>query len=130
MGERIKELRKALGLTQQEFAKRIGSVQNTITGYETGRRIPSSQVISLISREFNVNETWLRTGEGEMFVQLSKEYQLLEWAGKALSSDPDSFKIRFVKMLMSLTEAEWELLERKARELVSGDDVYKKRADG
>jgi len=48
LNERIKELRKSLGLTQQEFAEQIGSVQNTITGYETGRRIPSNQVISLI----------------------------------------------------------------------------------
>lgn len=67
MNERIKKLRKALDLTQHEFAKRIGSVQNTITGYETGRRIPSNQVISLICKTFNVSETWLRTGEGEMF---------------------------------------------------------------
>ena len=71
MNERIKKLRKALGLTQHEFANRIGSVQNTITGYETGRRVPSNQVISLICREFNVNESWLRTGEGEMFVPKS-----------------------------------------------------------
>ena len=67
MNSRIKKLRKALDLTQQEFANRIGSVQNTITGYETGRRIPSNQVISLICKTFNVSETWLRTGEGEMF---------------------------------------------------------------
>ena len=67
MNERIKELRKALDLTQTEFANRIGSVQNTITGYETGRRIPSNQVIALICREFNVSEEWLRTGTGEMF---------------------------------------------------------------
>ena len=64
MNDRIKRLRRALDLTQQEFAARIGSVQNTITGYETGRRVPSSQVISLICKEFNVNEAWLRTGEG------------------------------------------------------------------
>lgn len=130
MGERIKELRKALGLTQQEFAEKLRIKRNTIAKYETRRGEPIDAVISLICREFNVNESWLRTGEGEMFIQLPKEYQLLEWAGKALPSDPDSFKIRFVKMLMSLTEAEWELLERKARELVSGDDVHKKRADG
>lgn len=130
MGERIKELRKALGLTQQEFAEKLRIKRNTIAKYETRRGEPIDAVISLICREFNVNESWLRTGEGEMFIQLPKEYQLLEWAGKAPSSDPDSFKIRFVKMLMSLTEAEWELLERKARELVSGDDVHKKRADG
>ena len=71
--ERIKKLRKALNLTQAEFASRIGSVQNTITGYETGRRVPSNQVISLICREFNVDETWLRTGEGEMFLSRPKD---------------------------------------------------------
>ena len=69
MNNRIKELRKQLRLTQQQFAERIGSVQNTITGYETGRRVPSGQVIALICREFGVNETWLRTGEGEMFMR-------------------------------------------------------------
>lgn len=67
MENRIKMLRKALDLTQTEFAKRIGSVQNTITGYESGRRTPSGQVVSLICREFGVNERWLRYGEGEMF---------------------------------------------------------------
>ena len=76
MNERIKKLRKALDLTQQEFASRIGSVQNTITGYETGRRVPSNQVLSLICREFNVSEEWLRTGIGEMFTQ--REPQPLE----------------------------------------------------
>lgn len=67
MNDRIKKLRRELDLTQQEFAARIGSVQNTITGYETGRRTPSNQVISLICKEFHVREEWLRTGEGEMF---------------------------------------------------------------
>lgn len=84
MKNRIKKIRRTLDLTQQEFAARIDSVQNTITGYETGRRVPSSQVISLICREFGVNEKWLRTGEGEMFIpaptsaldELAKEYHL------------------------------------------------------
>ena len=67
MNERIKKLRKALDLTQQEFASRIGSVQNTITGYETGRRVPSNQVITLICKTFNVNETWLRNGRRNVF---------------------------------------------------------------
>ena len=67
MNERIKKLRQTLGLTQSEFAERIGSVQNTITGYETGKRMPSNQVVALVCREFHVREEWLRTGEGEMF---------------------------------------------------------------
>ena len=69
INQRIKKLRKVLDLTQQEFAERIGSVQNTITGYETGRRGPSNQVVTIICREFGVNEAWLRTGEGEMFIK-------------------------------------------------------------
>ena len=68
IGERIKEVRKALGMNQTDFAARLGSVQNTITGYETWRRVPSNQVIASICREFRVNEEWLRTGAGEMFV--------------------------------------------------------------
>lgn len=67
IGERIKDVRKAVKLTQTQFAEKLGTVQNTITGYETGRREPSNQVIALICREFRVNEVWLRTGEGEMF---------------------------------------------------------------
>lgn len=71
-------------MTQAEFASRIGSVQNTITGYESGRRNPSAPVIALICKEFNVNEEWLRTGKGEMFnpaptdalEQLAHEYGL------------------------------------------------------
>ena len=68
MNERIRKLRRELDLTQTEFAERIGSVQNTITGYESGKRTPSNLVIASICKEFNVNESWLRYGEGEMFL--------------------------------------------------------------
>ncbi len=87
MDGRIKKLRKAFDLTQQEFADRIGSKRNTIAKYETGVNVPSTAVIALICREFNVSETWLRTGEGEMFLetpdtamgQLAKELGLDEF---------------------------------------------------
>ena len=67
MNSRIKELRKKLGLSQTEFGARLGIKQTTVAGYETGGRTPIDAVISLICREFHVNEEWLRTGEGEMF---------------------------------------------------------------
>lgn len=67
MNERIKKLRKVLGLTQQEFADKIGMKRNTIANYETDRNEPSNSVISLICKTFNVSEDWLRKGEGEMF---------------------------------------------------------------
>lgn len=68
MNERIKKLRKALNLTQQKFADRIGIKGNAISQYESGRNEPIDAVISLICREFNVSEEWLRTGVGEMFM--------------------------------------------------------------
>ena len=67
MYTRIKKLRKSLDLTQHEFANRLGISRNTIATYETGKSNPSDPAISLICREFNVNEEWLRTGSGEMF---------------------------------------------------------------
>ncbi len=66
-GEQIKKLRKTLDLTQQKFGERIGIKGNTVAQYELGRSNPVDSVFSLICREFNVNEDWLRTGNGEMF---------------------------------------------------------------
>lgn len=68
MKDRIKHLRKALGLTQDEFANKLNVKRGAIANYEIGRNEPIDAVISLICREFNVNERWLRFGEGDMFV--------------------------------------------------------------
>lgn len=70
MNDRIKKVRESLDLTQEEFGRRIGSARNTIANYENGNRNPSNSVILSICREFNVNEEWLRSGEGEMFCKL------------------------------------------------------------
>ena len=84
MNVRLKQIRKALNLTQQEFADRLKIKRNTVATYETGKSNPSDAAVSLICREFNVNEAWLRTGSGEMFKAapssaldaLSEEYGL------------------------------------------------------
>ena len=83
MNERIKKVRKALDLTQQEFADRIGMKRNSIALIEKGRNT-SDQTVFAICREFNVREEWLRDGTGEMFKAtpssaldaLSEEYGL------------------------------------------------------
>lgn len=69
MQYRIKELRKRLHMTQMQFGERIGVKGNTVTGYETGLRNPTDAVVKSICREFGASETWLRTGEGEMFAE-------------------------------------------------------------
>lgn len=67
MNERIKQVRSVLGITQQEFADKIGVKRNSYANYETGRNTPIDAIVKSICREFNVNETWLRTGSGKMF---------------------------------------------------------------
>ena len=86
--DRIKEIRSKFNLTQQEFAERLGIKRNTIATYETGKSNPSDSAVVLICKEFNVNENWFRTGEGEMFNpeptdmldQLATEYGLSDIA--------------------------------------------------
>lgn len=117
MKDRIKSIRKALKLTQQEFADRIGIKRNTVGLYEIGQSGISDTVIKAICREFDVNEEWLRTGEGKMFRDLDTDAQFAEWAGRVLSGSEDSFQKRFARMMMSLTDDQWKLLEEKARML-------------
>ena len=118
MNTRIKEVRKAKELTQEEFAERIGLKRNSIAQIEIGTRVPSNQVILSICREFNVNELWLRTGEGEMFREVSKEAELMQLISKHLISCEPSFKHRLISVLLRMSEEEWEMLERKAQELL------------
>lgn len=118
MQERIRELRKALNLTQAAFGERIAVKPNTITNYETGLRIPSDSVIRSICREFNVSERWLREGEGEMFCPQNDADELMMLAGRFLGSEPTEFQQSFARMILSLSPEEWKLLERKARELL------------
>ena len=101
IGERIKKIRKELNLTQTEFALRIGSVQNTVTGYESGRRNPSAPVISLICREFNVNEEWLRTGQGDMFLKIPEE-DLFSRAAASCVKDDDAVAMEGLILWRSL----------------------------
>lgn len=111
MNERLKKLRKELDMTQQEFADKLGTARNNIAGYETGKRNPSNAVISLICREFNVNEKWLRTGEGEMFIELSRSDEIAQFVGQLMTEEDDSFKKRLVSGLAALDDNGWKVLE-------------------
>lgn len=114
MNERIKEIRNVLNLTQQEFADKIKVKRNTVATYEMGRSVPSDSAVALICREFNVNEDWLRTGTGEMFVKKTRDEQIASFIGSIQSVEDDSFKKRFISMLSSLDESDWETLEKIA----------------
>ena len=117
MKDRLKKLRRELDMTQQEFAEKIGVKRNTVAQYEMGRNEPIDSVFALICREFNVSEEWLRNGTGDMFVELSRDEQLMEWAGGILAGDNSDFKYRFVRMLSNLSEKDWEVLQKISVEL-------------
>ena len=122
MNNRVRKVRKELGLTLEKFGKRLGVSNPAISKIENGQNNVSEQMIKSICREFNVNETWLRTGEGEMFVDMDTEDELMRWAGEVLSGSDTSFQKRFVKMLMGLNPAQWKVLEEKILELYEKQD--------
>lgn len=97
--ERIRTLRKELGLNQSDFGNKIGVKQGTVAGYESGARTPLDTVIASICREFNVNENWLRTGEGEMFEQMTEQQKILKYTALLLN-DKDSVVVNAIQTLI------------------------------
>ena len=122
MHERLIKLRKYLHITQQEFADRLNVSRSTVATYEIGKSNPSDAAISLICREFNVNEDWLRDGIGEMFLPTDRNTDIAKLTKQLLNEEDDSFKNRFISMLANLSVEEWEFLERKAKELYQMDN--------
>lgn len=98
MNERIKQLRKVLGLTQQEFAERIGIKRNAVANYETGRNEPIGSVVNLICKEYNVNPDWLSNGAGDMFVTPAA-FSLDEYAA---ANSLNSVEISIIRGFMEL----------------------------
>lgn len=117
MNERLKNLRKALNLTQQKFANILGVKRNTVGQWECGINAITDQVVISICREFNVNEDWLRNGTGDMFLATNRNADIARLTKQLLNEENDSFKNKFISILANLTVEEWEFLEKKAKEL-------------
>ena len=116
MKDRLKKLRKTLDMTQQEFADKIGIARGNIGAYEVGKNALSDAVISLICKtdfppKGKVNENWLRTGEGDMFTEMSRDEQIEKFVGDLLHGEEDSFKRRLISGLAALDENGWKVLE-------------------
>lgn len=117
MHERLKKLRKQLGLTQQRFADAIGLKRNSVAQIELGERSPSNSVINNICKTFDVNEVWLRTGEGEMFLPRSRHDEIAEFMRDLTYLEDGDFKVRLISVLSRLDEDGWKLLESMAQQL-------------
>lgn len=117
MNKRISQIRKMSGLNQQSFAEKIGLTKNFVSLMETGNRVPSDRTISDICREFNINESWLRTGEGEMVKPVNRDAEIASFMGDVMRGESDDFRRRLVAVLAKLDASEWELLEKMALKL-------------
>lgn len=122
-GKRIKELRNALNLNQTNFGEQLGLKQTTIAGYENNHRELTDRTISDICRVFNVNEEWLRTGDGPMFrPKKGLDNELAEHIADLIKTDDELTKA-FILELLKLSPEEMEVIKKI---LLNVNDYMKK----
>lgn len=110
MNERIKELRRTLGLTLERFGAAIGVKKASVSRWENGDPV-TERMIKSICREFDVREEWLRTGEGEMFKELSRSEKIAVFLTDVLKDEDDSFRKQFIEAFSELDLNDWKVLE-------------------
>ena len=113
MKERLKEIRKSNpnGKTQETFANYLVISKENISSYESGRRNPSDSFIKLVCEKCNVNEDWLRTGNGEMFMPETKDEQISKMLADVMKSEEGNFKKKLISALAQLDKDGWDKLE-------------------
>lgn len=113
MKERLKEIRKSNpnGKTQETFANYLEISKENISSYESGRRNPSDAFIKLVCEKCNVNENWLRTGNGEMFMPETKDEQISKMLADVMKSEEGNFKKKLISALAQLDKDGWDKLE-------------------
>lgn len=119
MRDRIKILRKALGLNQTEFGNRLGMSRWAIVNIELDRAPIKPLLIDLICSTFGANKEWLVNGTGPMLADRSRDDQIMNFVASAMAGESDNFKRRMLSVLARLDEDHWELLEHYLRELVA-----------
>ena len=116
---RIKEVRKAKGLSQAAFGAPFGANRDMINNVENGRAAVSDIMIASICRTYGVNERRLRTGDGEMFVQISRDEEVMAFVGDVMRGEEDNFRRRFLLALSRMPEERWADIEAFARQITA-----------
>ena len=115
---RIAAVIQASGLTKTAFSRKIGLSQPFVSQLANGDASPSDRTIADICREFNVNEHWLRTGEGEMFSTLSREEEITKFAMEVIRDPASEFQRQLISTMARLEPAQWKLMEQMLDELI------------
>lgn len=116
INKRMRAVRKALHLTQEEFAKPLGISFAAVSMTERELNNVSEQNIRAVVREYHVNEEWLRTGEGEMFASVLLTDDVAAFMGDIMK-DEDNFRLRFISALAKLTPEQWDFVKQKILEI-------------
>ena len=105
--DRIKEIRKTLGLTLDKFGEHVGMKKSSLSQVENGANAVSNQLRTAVCREFHVREDWLRTGEGEMFEERTPDQAIVDFAADLVNVDDDAFKKRLISAFARMDEKTW-----------------------
>ncbi len=131
MNNRIKQLRKELGLTQEKFGEKLGLKKNSISQIENGINSLTEQLLLSVCREFNVSEKWLRTGEGEMFIPVPEEDEVAAYVEDLLADNGENELYNLIKSIMrtynELSPKSQEVLRDASKKLV--ENLKKEKGD-
>lgn len=113
--ERVKEVRKSLGLTLEKFGERIGVTRGSMSNVENGNRNLTEQMTKSICREFGVDYIWLTTGEGEMFVDTDDDF--IERIDRIMAGEDEARKNLF-KFMLELSDEDIAALDRLMKKAI------------
>ena len=114
-GERIREVRKALGLTLEKFGEKIGMKKNSVSQLENGKNSVTEQVVKAICREYNVDYMWLTTGDGEMFIDTDDDF--IERIDRIMAGEDEARKNLF-KFMLELSDEDIAALDRLMKKAI------------
>lgn len=129
MYNNIKKVRQHFKLNQEIFGKCLGVTGAAVSRLENGTRNPSEQIILAICREFNVNEKWLRTGEGEMFLPKVEDSLIEYLTSKGASKKIQAFIIAYLSLPQNYKEAIDNYIDRVYEEMQKIDEIEELKID-
>ncbi len=130
-GERVKKVRKSKEMTMEKFGERLGVTRTAISNIEKGYRGLTEQMLKAICREFNVNEEWLRTGDGDMPQKLSEEEEIADLVSGVLENGKNNefygIILEIIRTYNELSPGSQEVIKNFSKKL--GENLSKKKED-
>lgn len=123
IGERIAMVRKSRGYTLEKFGEAIGIKKGSVSLLERGINTPADRTIFMICNRFRVSEQWLRTGEGDMFKNITPSEEIASFLGTLAIAGDENFKKRLILYLAQMKDSDWEKLEQVLDTLLAGKDI-------